>query len=315
MLSTRRGFIAWLSLAGLLGTLLAPTAASADTFDTWTGGPGAILDNTYDGFIDSPSANATVSGSGFVVSGWFVDRTAQGWSGADDVQVFEGTMDGGGRMLARGITAQNRPDVAAALGNPYWAASGFVAQVPSGALQPGQHTLSVYVHTGGKGWWYKQVQVNVSASAPAAAAPAPSTSSGTSTPVSSGAALPIIVVEKPENGENVPTKEDYEIIGYALDPNAQPSQGVQGTGIDRVELYLDAERDAGGTFLGNATLAYGSETARAKYGPQFDSAGWRLTFKPTNFHANTHLIYAYVHSAVSGKEDFVIRYFAITEKR
>src|SRR5437016_7680811 len=80
----------------------------------WQPGPGAVLDNTYDGFIDVPSAGATVPGSGsFSVAGWFVDTTAQGWAGADDIQVWLGTMDGGGQMLAKALLGQNRPDVAA----------------------------------------------------------------------------------------------------------------------------------------------------------------------------------------------------------
>src|SRR5262249_61558355 len=79
-------------------------------------------------------------------------------------------MDGGGSMLARASVAQTRPDVAAALGNPYWAASGFGAFVGGGAVPAGGQTLSVYAHTG-KGWWFQQVQVNVSSSAPSAVAP------------------------------------------------------------------------------------------------------------------------------------------------
>ena len=58
-----------------------------------------------------------------------LDHTAQGWAGADDVQVWLGTMDGGGRMLAKASFAQNRPDVGAATANPYWSASGFGAGV------------------------------------------------------------------------------------------------------------------------------------------------------------------------------------------
>src|SRR5215207_995025 len=119
------------ALVSLLGTLLvasAPTAAAQPA--GWSPGPGAILDNTYDGFIDTPTNGATVPGSAsFTISGWFVDKQAQGWAGADDVQIWLGTMDGGGRLLTRALFAQNRPDVATATGNPYWAASGFSATI------------------------------------------------------------------------------------------------------------------------------------------------------------------------------------------
>jgi hypothetical protein len=303
----RHTLLAWLSVAALMGPLSAPATVAADTFSTWTPGPGAAGDDTYAGFIDVPPANATVPTGNFEVDGWLVDTTAQGWAGADDVQVFQGTMDGGGKMLARAVFAQNRPDVATALSNPYWAASGFTAIVPASSLPTGGQTLSVYAHTPGKGWWYKQVQVNVSATAATSAPPV----AGAPAPVVAGAALPIVVIEKPKDGENVLTKSDYEIMGYALDKNANRNQGVASSGVDRVQVYLGAERENNGTFLGEANLGFGDSIPEGLYGSQFASAGWRLTFKPTQFHVNTYLMYAYARSAVSGKEDVAVRYFAI----
>jgi hypothetical protein len=165
-------------------------------------------------------------------------------------------------------------------------------------LTAGQQTLSVYAHTPGNGWWYEQVPINVT-SAPVAA----------SAPASGSGGLPVVVIETPKDSETVLTKSDYTIIGYALDPSAAQNQG---TGIDTVAVYL-GDRDNGGTFLGNADLGGSDSTAEAQYGSQFASAGWRLTFKPTNFHANTYLLYAYAHSAITGKEDNAVRYFAIRE--
>jgi hypothetical protein len=179
--------------------------------------------------------------------------------------------------------------VAAAEGNPYDVASGFSANVPGGALAAGPQTLSVYAHTPGKGWWFKQVNVNVSGSAPAA-------------PTVSGGAPPVLVIEQPTAGLNIPTKNPYQMIGYALDRNASPTQGSQGSGIDRVSVYADAERDNNGQFLGNADLAFSDQAAQSAYGPQFANSGWRLTFKPTNLHAGAHPLFVYAHSVVTGKE-------------
>ncbi len=305
----RHTLLAWLSVAALVGAVSAPASVAADAFSTWAPGPGAAGDNTYAGFIDVPPANTMVPTGNFQVAGWFVDTTAQGWAGADDVQVFLGTMDGGGKMLAKAFFAQSRPDVASALGNPYWAASGFNATIPASALPTGGQTLSVYAHTPAKAWWYKQVQVNVSGTA-AASAPAPATA-GAPAPTVQGAALPIVVIEKPKDGEVVKTSSDYEIIGYALDKNATRNQGAAGSGIDRVQVYLGAERENNGTFLGEADLGFSDSIPEGLYGSQFASAGWRLTFKPTKFHVNTYLMFAYARSAVSGKEDVAVRYFAI----
>jgi hypothetical protein len=303
MRTIRRSLLAWLGLVALLGAVLVPMPAAAQQAG-WQAGPDAVLDNTYDGYIDSPTANATVSTGGFTVNGWFVDKSADGWAGADDVQVWLGTMDGGGRMLAHAQFAQNRPDVGDATGNPFWSASGFTASIGNGAVPAGSQTLSVYAHTPGNGWWFKQVQANASSTAPAPAA------AGTV----SGGAPPVLVIEEPKGAEIVKTNTDFTISGYALDPAANRNQGSQGTGIDRVSVYMDFEKDdPSTTFLGDADLAFSSATARAKYGDQFDPSGWRLTFKPTKFKAKGHQLFVYAHSVVTGKEALELRGFDIRE--
>ncbi|MCA1645331.1 MAG: hypothetical protein LC797_07645 [Chloroflexi bacterium] len=37
----------------------------------------------------------------FTIAGWFVDHTAEGWAGADAMQIWQGTMDGGGKLLTK----------------------------------------------------------------------------------------------------------------------------------------------------------------------------------------------------------------------
>src|SRR6476660_9281788 len=101
----RHTILAWLSVAALVGAVSTPASVAADAFSTWTPGPGADGDNTYSGFIDVPPADATVPTVNFQVAGWYVDTTAQGWAGAEDVQFFQGTMDGGGKMLAKAFFA------------------------------------------------------------------------------------------------------------------------------------------------------------------------------------------------------------------
>ena len=309
----RRSFLALLTAVGVIGTLMAPMSAAAQA-SGWQPGPGAVLDNTYDGFIDAPAGNATVSTNGFQVAGWFVDRTAQGWAGADDVQVWLGTMDGGGKMLAKLSFAQNRPDVGAALADPFWSASGFSGNVPGGQVSAGSQTLSVYVHTPGKGGWFKQVTVTASASAPSTAAPAPGTGTGGGTAPVSGGAAPVLVIEAPKGAEVVKTNADFVVSGYALDPNAQPNQGSQGTGIDKVSVYMDADKDdPKSVFIGDAEMAFSSVPARQTYGDRFDASGWRVTFKPTKFHTGFHQLFVYAHSVVTNKEVLELRGFDIRD--
>jgi hypothetical protein len=289
--------VACVILLGL--SIPAPANASG-----WSPGPNAASDNTYDGYIDAPSANAVVPAGAFQVSGWFVDEAAQGWTGADDIQVWLGAMNSGGsRLLAHANLGLSRPDVGAALDNPFWSASGFAAFVPADALTAGPQTLLVYAHTPGKGWWYKTLAVNVSPGL----APAPVL------PPANVSALPIISIEQPTDGQILVTSRDATLSGYALDTYAVPGQGVAGSGVDRVEVYLGAPRERGGAFLGDAQLGFSDAAAASRYGPEFASAGWRLTFKPTNYDNNTYLLYVYARSAISGREDVANRFFAIRD--
>jgi hypothetical protein len=287
-LDTRRLSIVIGACAALVLSMAPPAGAQAGG---WQPGPGAIGDNTYSGNIDQPSNGATVPGSGsFPVSGWFVDSTAQGWAGADNVQVWLGTMDGGGSMIAQASVAQGRPDVATALGNPYWVDSGFAATVNGSSVPGGGQTLNVYVHTPGKGWWFMPLSVTGGGPATTAAAPAPA-AGGTA---AAGSGPPTLVITQPTEGANVPAKggSSYSIMGVATDPSGGANA------IDVVDVWMFGERNAdGATQLGTATP---------------DSAGnWSVSFTPTKF-PSTHVnIYVYAHSKLTGQTTEVVRGFNI----
>jgi len=268
--------------------LAAPALAQLVVGPGWSQGPGAAVDNTLIGAIDLPGDNTVSTDSPFLVAGWVVDRSAQGWAGVDGVQVFNGLIDGGGSLLASGIVGQNRPDVAGALGNGFWAASGFSVQVPGTSVQPGITVLSLYVHTPARGWWYRNFYLSASAvSTPAAPSPAAATAPG---------GPPVVAINLPAPGEQVLTQRgDYVATGSAYDPQA--SRYV-GSGIDRVEVYLDGERGATGGFsLGVATIS---------------GTDWSLSFTPVHYVPPNHsILYVYAHSKITGKETLATREFYI----
>ena len=285
LVRVRRFPLRTLAALAWLAALSLPVAAPASAQSAgWQQGPGAILDNTYTGYIDTPSNGASVSNGGsLTVGGWFVDTTAQGWAGADDMQVFLGQMGNGGTMVAHGIVAQNRPDVGAAIGNPYFSASGFSASVPGSALPAGSQTLNVYVHTGGKGWWFRSVSINVSAGGATASSPAPSSSSsGAST---SGTT---VTVTAPLENANVSTKNGQYTITGTVSPD-----------VDRVDVWLNGERDTG-TQLGTAT-------------PNSDGT-WSVSFIPTHYPSTHSNLYVFARSKTTGKEIETVRGFNITDR-
>jgi hypothetical protein len=212
---------------------------------------------------------------------------ATGWAGFDDLHVYDG-LAGSGRFLTRGTVGLNRPDVASALGNAYAGNSGFLATIPAGTLDAGQHTLTVYAHTPDKGWWYRQVGVTVNVQAVESA-------------------RLVAHISTPEYGENVYTGDDtYTITGYALDQSATINQGSQGSGIDRVQVYVNDG------YVGDADLAF-SDAQAATFGSQFANAGFRFTLKPTTLHAGNNQLEVRAHSVIAGKEISVPTTFTIVE--
>jgi hypothetical protein len=267
-----------LGLALLVAALLAnPAAVGAQSSSGgWAPGPSAQGDNTYTGYIDTPTNGASVNpGVSVLVGGWVVDTTAQGWSGIDGLTVFNGTT-----QVATGIVGQNRPDVASALGNPFYASSGFSALVPGSAVVPGPNTLTIAAHTPSKGSWTKQVTINVASGGQGSAAQ------------STGLVGTILV---PAENELVLATSNATARGTTYDTRTHAELGV---GVDRVQVYLDGLRGvAGSHFLGDAKLVDNQ---------------WSLDWSPTNWDSfRHHNMYVYFRSAVTGEELVVQRQFDI----
>ena len=274
---------------GLLSFVVVGSAL-ADPVSPWLAGPDAFGDDTYLGFVDAPVAGMSASaGAPIEVRGWVVDLTADGWAGIDQVQIFSGVMNQGGRKLADASIAQNRPDVAAALGNPFFAASGFASMLPAGALPPGRATLSVYIHSPSKGWWYRTVDVQVQAAA--------------ARPFSDD---PLLVVETPlPEAFITPGTQNVSVHGFAIDRNADSGVGVGGSGVSHVQIYLDGGR-RDGTFIGEAILGQRSREATG-YGERFGTAGFEFTLHPSEMSEEPHALFIYAVSALpSGNETLVI---------
>ena len=111
-----------------------------------------------------------------------------------------------------------------------------------------------------------------------------STSTAWASPLADAAST-LVVIDAPRGGT---TGTILEVRGWAADPTAR-----SGTGVDRVEVYLDGERDAGGTRLGQATYGLQRPDIAAHLGSQqFLLSGYALqaTVSP-----GPHTIYVYAH--------------------
>lgn len=274
----------------------APTAA-ADATSPWLPGPNALGDDTYTGFIDSPTAGTVVQfNSTVVVQGWVVDRTALGWSGIDDVQVYLGLQDQGAPLLADARVGLPRNDVAAALGNSDFTDSGFSVSFADNGLVPGSNLLTIYAHTPDKGWWYQQVPVTK---------PAP--------PDLPYADDPLFVVREsiPPLDSLVHTVNTLTLRGYAIDRNMPTNLqlGVGGSGVSRIQVYLDGPRQ-NGTFLGTASMGIKNREATG-FGQRFLMSGWEIVLHPNEWSVDTHQLYIYALSAYWPNESLLIVPFSV----
>jgi hypothetical protein len=92
-------------------------------------------------FNDFPAQNQTVT-QFFTVSGWAVDVGATTGSGVSGIHVWAFPLSGGNPIFVGATTTgHQRPDVAAFLGNPRFAPSGYILQ---GNLPPGEYYLVIY---------------------------------------------------------------------------------------------------------------------------------------------------------------------------
>jgi hypothetical protein len=268
-------------MVALVVALLLPGQAAAQEVPGgggWAPAAGAAGDNTYQGFIDQPRPDGTLpAGAAFHVSGWVVDMAAEGWAGIDDIQVLQGD-----RVVVHGSVGNNRPDVAAVTGNGFWAASGFDALVPAGAVGSGPVTLTVVAHTPGKGAWSKQVSVNIGSGGGVSAAPSSQT----------GLVLSLLV---PGADEEVVGNRNGTVRGVAYDTRTRAELGV---GVDRVQVYIDAERDhVGSQFIGEVVPT---------------ATTWSMSWEPTRWNSiRHHVMFVYARSTVTGEERLVTREFSI----
>src|SRR5579864_1065308 len=286
-----------LALALWLATL---TPVHADAASPWTPGPGANGDDTYAGFIDTPISGATVFPNAMVaISGWAVDKTATGWSGIDQMQVYLGLQDQGGTLLVQGSIGTPRADVASATGNAFLANSGFNASFSASSLSTGSNLLTVYIHTPDKGWWFKQLQITI----PAA-------------PDRPFADDPLLIVRTADPSLDVSqTVNNLILTGYAIDRNLPLNQqlGVAGSGVSVVSAYLDGPRTSGngaGAFVGNATMGQAFREATG-FGARFLNSGWQLTLHPHDLTVDRHELYIYAESAYWPNETLVILPFNV----
>ena len=236
----------------------------------WTPGPGADLD-AWDPVIGSvdPISGADVGSDGLSVTGWVRDPSADDWSGVDGLSLFVGPDFDGATPVADAELGLARTDVTSDAGNSSYAPNtGFSVQIRPGDVPGRTSVLTLAAHTPDHGTWLSTVQVVVPnlGSVPAALPAVPI--SVTAPPITNAELHAEIQAPQPQK----PVQRSFVV--QVLAPKA-----------DRVDVFLEPDRDAGGRLVGFVSQAPGA---------------------PLKVHVNTvlgaHTLYVHVSSTTLGQE-------------
>jgi hypothetical protein len=218
--------------------------------------------------IDSPGNNATVLGSGFLISGWAVDTGASSGTGIDAVVCWAYPKNGAPAILA-GVASYGhpRPDVGAWLGSTFTPSGyGLMGKLPDGA-----YTLVIYAHSTVTGSWGTPKTLDATVKGPVS--------------------NPRMWVDLP--AQNQTLSQNILIAGWSLD---QGSPG--GTGVDALHVYAYPAGSTSPTFLGVAQYGAARPDVATAFGSsRFTNCGFHLV---ASLPPGTYTLVVFSHSTVTG---------------
>jgi hypothetical protein len=257
--------------------------------------------------LANPSPGDMVSPGDYIVSGITFDPVTQSASGVSRIDFFLGSRDAGGEIVGSVV-----PSDAAMSANPrafqvtlslpeVQRADNLVAYAYS-AGSAASTVLSTPIQIGSP----PKQDVSSVAQSPTAVPQSVTTKNDCPTVglvpgagiTVSVATTPVVAVTPAQgpslhlgnpNANDIVPRGAYNVFGLAFDPASQ-----SGSGVDRVDFFLDS-RDEGGLFMGSAAPNTG--------GAQLGAFIARLTV-PTNA-SGGHNFVAYAHSTVSNQESSV----------
>lgn len=230
--------------------------------------------NTLQGALEQPAAGGKVGGTAVVISGWAADRATASGTGVQAVHVYLDGEQGQGFFLGAAEYGLPREDVARQVNDNRFRNVGYSLTWDASNVASGEHVLNVYALSAVTGRWEKF-------------------SSNVTVLPRSFQDDPVIRMIEP--AENITLSGSGSTIkGWAADRNAPT-----GTGVDRVEVWMDGERATPGAIkLGDAL--YGGEhgsPAQELGDARFTNSGFTLTWNPTQFRPGDHTLYVYAHSS------------------
>ena len=244
--------------------------------DQWSPGPGVDADSPIPliGRVD-PAIASGDGVSSLTISGWVFDPAAGDWPGIDTLEAFVGPASTGDSPLALAQLGVARSDIPSVLDNPDLAHAGFSVSLPLDDLPLGPTWLTLAAHTPDHGTWLTTLQVVIPS---LGAVPASKVVARVSVLPAPGPRQRLYAeIESPQPGDQVPRS----FVLQMLAPDA-----------DRVDIFLEPDRDNGGRRVGSALATPG------------ESAGNPLK-TTVSAPPGSHTLYIHVTSAAQGQEQLL----------
>jgi hypothetical protein len=221
----------------------------------------------------------SLSPDGTSIAGWAVDPTAPDSTGITDVDLYAG-----GTFLAQAQLGLARPDVPQAAQNAAWSTPGFTLPLPFDALLSGSNALTVVVHTNQGAVWTSGLQVVMPAFGGILPAKALVSAPSTDAAPRPTPEAPRVQVASPMPGASVGRS-------FIL-------QGLVAASIDRVDAFLEPDRDAGGPLVASAVpgSANGIRLNRVLASDEFVA--------DASVSKGSHVLYVHAHSTIG--QDVVV---------
>jgi hypothetical protein len=195
----------------------------------WNPGPDADTDTPAPllGSVD-PVSNGDTNATSLTLSGWVADPTSTGSSGIDGLSVYLGTDPSF-------VLASATLGIPRSMDNPDWSDAGFSVNLPLQQLPTGATSLTLAAHSADRGTWLSRLQIVVPAlgSVPVRAPVVQAAPAPTPSPVALHA--------------EIQTPQPNSLVGRSF------VMQVFAPGADRVDVFMEPDRDAGGRLLGSST--------------------------------------------------------------
>jgi hypothetical protein len=213
------------------------------------------------GSLDFPGDGSSIVNQ-TAVRGWAIDAASQSGSGVDQVQLF---VDG--NYVADASYGSERQDVGTNFGGRF-EPSGWSAQLDLSQMPLGPHTLTARAHSS-----FSDKDTNYTTHF--VLSPMPSQPRG--------------AVDAPTDQQSV--NGVVQMSGWALDETSS-----DGSGVDRVEVYLD------GAPVATADYGLSRPDVASGYGAHFANSGWQARIDLSGVAAGTHQLEARAHSTVQDND-------------